>query len=260
MLLPTLEFLERVNTSSEFLERIEIIKDGVDGANRVVLASIEKNPFIRGSMKLVFNIIFQGNSNRYVLKVFDPILKLLNTDRLIVCEKKCSDDSRNYAKLFNEQQSIRQINFIPCTLVKLLDRPNTPFAIVEKYQSGKFIKHNNNYGDISSERLLPQAFSHFTHVESSGKLLVCDIQGWEDLYTDPQIHYTIEKNPSAGNHGEDGIFSFYKSHVCNVICGILDLPRIYKGRKVADWTVEEIYREGKKIGLLDIQMCRSMMM
>ena len=33
-----------------------------------------------------------------------------------------------------------------------------------------------------------QAFSHFTLEESAHELVVCDIQGVGDLYTDPQIH------------------------------------------------------------------------
>lgn len=36
--------------------------------------------------------------------------------------------------------------------------------------------------------LPPGGPSHFTYCHSGGKLLICDIQGVADKYTDPQIH------------------------------------------------------------------------
>ena len=36
-------------------------------------------------------------------------------------------------------------------------------------------------------RCTPQAFSHFTAEQSRGELIVVDIQGVDDLYTDPQV-------------------------------------------------------------------------
>lgn len=43
----------------------------------------------------------------------------------------------------------------------------------------------------------PQAFSHFTYCHSGGKLLICDIQGVGDKYTDPQIHRCALSGPPA---------------------------------------------------------------
>lgn len=37
-------------------------------------------------------------------------------------------------------------------------------------------------------RNTPSAFAHFSYEASNKRLLVCDIQGVGDLYTDPQIH------------------------------------------------------------------------
>lgn len=37
-------------------------------------------------------------------------------------------------------------------------------------------------------RFTPQAFSHFSFERSGHELIVVDIQGVGDLYTDPQIH------------------------------------------------------------------------
>ena len=52
------------------------------------------------------------------------------------------------------------------------------------------MKYNSNSGFIDNEycRKTPQAFSHFTFERSGHELMVVDIQGVGDLYTDPQIH------------------------------------------------------------------------
>ena len=42
--------------------------------------------------------------------------------------------------------------------------------------------------DNKVSRQTPQAFSHFTFEKSGHELIVVDIQGVGDLYTDPQIH------------------------------------------------------------------------
>jgi hypothetical protein len=53
---------------------------------------------------------------------------------------------------------------------------------VERFISGAYRKHNNNFGFVSEdERNTPQAFSHFTYEASNRKLLVCDIQGVADM-------------------------------------------------------------------------------
>ena len=55
---------------------------------------------------------------------------------------------------------------------------------VERYIEGKYIKYNNNKGWVSQdERNTPHAFAHYTFQASRGKLLVCDIQGVNDIYT-----------------------------------------------------------------------------
>ena len=41
---------------------------------------------------------------------------------------------------------------------------------------------------------LLQAFSHFTYQHTQGRMIVVDIQGVDDTYTDPQIHSNIPQN------------------------------------------------------------------
>ena len=63
-----------------------------------------------------------------------------------------------------------------------------------------------------------QAFSHFTWEASTHTILVCDIQGVGDTWTDPQIHSFNGEGYGKGNMGNDGIQKFLESHKCNEIC------------------------------------------
>ena len=86
---------------------------------------------------------------------------------------------------------------------------------VEAFVPGEYKKHNDNAGLVSNKHIsgggllsngssgsvveptaqavatirnTPQAFSHFTHEYSEGDVMIVDIQGVADLYTDPQVH------------------------------------------------------------------------
>ena len=59
-------------------------------------------------------------------------------------------------------------------------------------------------------------------------MIVADIQGVEDLFTDPQVHTSDGQGYGQGNLGAWGVHTFLCSHICNEICGALGLhpPRI----------------------------------
>jgi len=78
----------------------------------------------------------------------------------------------------------KTIEFVHVYIVELVDRPQKPLCAVEPYISGSYRKHNNNFGFVNEdERNTPQAFSHFTYEASNHTVLICDIQGVEDMYT-----------------------------------------------------------------------------
>ncbi|VEL21179.1 unnamed protein product [Protopolystoma xenopodis] len=101
---------------------------------------------------------------------------------------------------------------------------NSHLFHIERYMEGEYRKYNSNSGFVTDElRNTPQAFSHFTFERSGHRLLVVDIQGVGDLYTDPQIHTADGVGYSDGNLGPRGMALFFHSHRCNPLCEWLGL-------------------------------------
>jgi hypothetical protein len=136
--------------------------------------------------------------------------------------------AKYYADQFNEYNPPKKVDFVKAWLLKLEDRQGKPLCGVERFIEGSYRKHNNNFGYVSEDdRNTPQAFSHFTYEASNHQMLVCDIQGVSDLYTDPQLHCVDNKhNFGKGNLGQRGIDRFLQTHRCNVICRYLKLPEV----------------------------------
>ncbi|MEQ2191120.1 hypothetical protein XENOCAPTIV_021395 [Xenoophorus captivus] len=98
-----------------------------------------------------------------------------------------------------------QVDIMQMCVMEMTNRPGKPLFHLEHYIEGKYIKYNSNSGFVRDDniRLTPQAFSHFTFERSGHQLIVVDIQGVGDLYTDPQIH--TEKGTDFGD-GNLGMF------------------------------------------------------
>lgn len=142
---------------------------------------------------------------------------------------------KELAHKFNTFNLPKRIDFVDSWVVEFPHRPAPHGAgpltvLVEPVLRGPYIKYSNNYGFVSPEnRDTPQAFSHWTWAHSGGKILVCDIQGVGDLYTDPQIHSNAGPQNylyGRGDMGIDGINQFFSTHRCNGLCRSLGLPPV----------------------------------
>lgn len=118
-----------------------------------------------------------------------------------------------YGDEFNKWLPPKRIDFLFCFVLQMHERPGAPIYFVERFLVGDFEKHNSNSGYVNDEhhRNTPQAFSHFTFEMSEGRLMVVDIQGIDDLYTDPAIH---SYNTSFGDTdlGVRGMALFFESY------------------------------------------------
>ena len=117
---------------------------------------------------------------------------------------------------FNELKPPKPIHVIAACVLELVDDATTPALCAERFIDGAdrfgrgFVKHNNNSGfvDHDEHRSTPQAFSAYSFYASEGDVLVCDVQGVDDLYTDPQLH-SVDESRGEGDLGRRGMALFF---------------------------------------------------
>lgn len=186
---------------------------------------LEASPFDEGSMRAAFCMLDPSKpegQQRYVAKMSKNPKEDKSTYFLDV---EMQALAKLFAEEFNKRKPPKAVDFNEASVLKCLERRGQPLLAVEPWMEGNFSKYSNNYGFVSyDDRNTPQAFSHFTYCHSGGKLLICDIQGVGDKYTDPQIHSRDDRGFGKGNLGHEGMLKFFQTHRCNSICTYLNLP------------------------------------
>eukprot|EP00927_Polykrikos_kofoidii_P013206 TRINITY_DN15735_c0_g2_i1.p1 TRINITY_DN15735_c0_g2~~TRINITY_DN15735_c0_g2_i1.p1 ORF type:complete len:741 (+),score=163.74 TRINITY_DN15735_c0_g2_i1:76-2298(+) len=120
------------------------------------------------------------------------------------------------------------IDFLMTHVIELED--GSTFG-VEAFIFGHYEKHNNNSGATMGGKLTPQAFSYFSFIQSNRRHMVVDIQGIDDLFTDPVVHFLPSHSPESFKHADSkvnlgirGFALFLWSHRYNNIDRLLGLP------------------------------------
>ena len=147
--------------------------------------------------------------------------------------------SNHWAASFNDFRPPKPVTFVHAAVAQLPQRreeEGRSFVLgLEPHLVGTFRKYNNNSGFVSQSALrsTPQAFSHFTFHYSCGEVMIVDIQGVDDRYTDPQILTRDGEGYGRGNLGRHGMRRFLATHRCNDICNYLRLPNMHAIRQQA---------------------------
>jgi len=192
-----------------------------------IKVKLDTKPFDKGGLRLVFHLRDTSEpETAFVAKL--SIDHRDNKTRLSYFEDvRMQAVAAYFAKKYNSHQPPKLVEFISAYVLELKQREGTPVCGVEKFIKGHYRKYNNNTGWISDDqRNTPASFCHFSWVASKKNLLICDIQGVGDIYTDPQIHSHDGKGYGKGNLGHEGIIDFLESHQCNRICQFLHLPNM----------------------------------
>ncbi|CAB3410125.1 unnamed protein product [Caenorhabditis bovis] len=186
-------------------------------------------PFARGAMRECYRLkklsSMGGSSDwkhaqNYVAKKY-----MQNVDRRVLFDDvKLQMDAKLWAEEYNRYNPPKKIDIVQMCVIEMIDLPESPLYHLEHFIEGDYLKYNSNSGFVSKDaRLTPQAFSHFTFERSGHQLMVVDIQGVGDLYTDPQIHTVVGTDYGDGNLGTRGMALYLRSHKCNYICHDMDL-------------------------------------
>eukprot|EP01132_Coremiostelium_polycephalum_P010049 gene10049-12318_t len=223
----------------------------------MIAVEIESKPFASGALRNAYKLHIRMNPSNLYKHFESPIHqkyeegKKVNASKLpslfgpvdtvyVAKESKSSDvkfdryfedvkmqmQCKEYGIRYNDYHPPKKIEFLSAWVIEIQKGANNILYGMELFMKGEFKKQNSNYGSVFSDRNTPQAFSHFTYECSHTELIVVDIQGVDDIYTDPQIHTKDGKGYGAGNLGSKGIERFLKSHKCNPICIQYGLPPI----------------------------------
>ena len=140
--------------------------------------------------------------------------------------------SKRFARLYTAKKPPKKVDFLQAFVIEIV-RDGVPvlFCVERAIEAGDYTKHNNNSGFVEvgadeehAYRATPNAFSRFTFHASGGTKMIIDIQGVDDVYTDPQIHTAAGSEYGEGNLGVGGMALFFSTSGYDSLCRCLALP------------------------------------
>ena len=227
-----------------------VVRHRYDASSRtwredVTLFKVASQAFDEGAMrrcfrakKLPFGHVIRFHplnwkkASNYIVKEYKHAIEGGGVDRRAFDDVKWQSEAALWAADYNRSKPPKPIKMIGCCVVEFPDRPGRPLFCAERFIDGTdafgdtFVKHNTNSGwtESNQRRLTPEAFSAHSFYASRGEVLVCDIQGVGDLFTDPQLH-SADESHGDGDLGRRGMALFFaSSDGTNDLMKLLKIP------------------------------------
>eukprot|EP00026_Physarum_polycephalum_P001557 Phypoly_transcript_01559.p1 GENE.Phypoly_transcript_01559~~Phypoly_transcript_01559.p1 ORF type:complete len:683 (+),score=110.62 Phypoly_transcript_01559:158-2206(+) len=197
---------------------MEILGDVLPADGYPIDKTVEKNKIFKTDALPAMGLL----GDRYVVKLSKTKVPIDRYFEDVKMQQVCVE----LAKKFNQQGTPKKVEFLTAWVLEIVKEKGIMWCGLEHYIGGEFKKQSNNHGGVLEPRNTPQAFSHFTWEHTKHNMIVVDLQGVDDDYTDPQVHTKDGIGYGVGNLGRTGIDRFLKTHQCNAICQLLNLPRI----------------------------------
>lgn len=211
---------------------------------------IDDKPFAEGGSRLAFRAVVTYGSYEGFSEGSQVVVKAVKGDsfrkgvRLSHADIAAQELTRRYCERFNKITRLnKKVMALSGKLVRnergIFGKDGTCFLpkgdtmLLESYMHGEYEKFNSNVGWSNEELTLPNFFSHWTWVESSGQHLVCDLQGHRGrpggipyrnsfyyyLFTDPAVMTNSEGGKyGCSDLGRKGIKKWFAKHTCNDLC------------------------------------------
>eukprot|EP01084_Bolivina_argentea_P273167 465252_1 len=201
-----LNFGDDINKINKNLK--QNIKQSKNNKNNMNEMVDEKNDTLTNN-NILFNKLI-GNKNVFggKLCVAKKNFGICDSIEAYFYDVRTQCESAKYAKEYNRHNPPKKVAFLQASVIEVIgNNPNTTdpksveFYCLESFLHGSYIKHIDNHGGDEKNRNTPSAFAHFSYVCSNKRLLVCDIQGVGDLYTDGM--------GNLGNHGIIKLIKYY---------------------------------------------------
>ena len=135
--------------------------------------------------------------------------------------------AKDMASRYNQGAPPKPVDFLHAFVIEVQREGKRELFCVERLIAGDYIKHNNNSGALDFDgvhRATPHVFSRFSFYASAGQLMIVDIQGVGNLWTDPQIHSLAGDDYGDGNLGVGGMALFFSTSRYGPVGRALGLP------------------------------------
>ncbi len=186
---------------------------------------IKKTPFAKGAFSLAYYCKAKDNhSGNYYPMVLKQTMEH-NEKSYYFNSLKKNTLAIYLAKEYNQALtksgfSKKMLLFFTRVLVVCI---GNQYYWLEAFIPGTFDKYTNNDGYVNESVPFMTAFSHFSYQFSKVKLMVTDLQGHNNLLTDPVIHSEDVQFRKQGDFGLKGMCTFFRHHRCNNYCNKLGL-------------------------------------